>query len=303
MKKAIQYLFSVLLSLLLIFSLLGTAGTLLLDKKALNPDTCKELIRTQNLPSRISTSMNAYFTQQENTTGITAKTYENSIAPLQLEKLMTAYIENGFAYLNGEAETIGITADFSAMEKDLTEFFNQYAEDNHCAKDAVFEKALADSIASAEESILISTDVFRFMTLDDAGVMAKAKKVMPYIPKLEIACIAADVILLALLILVHRKALRGSIYWLANAIFGASVILVLPTAWINYTNWFDRFAVKSEQIFAAVTGYLYGMTNAAMTVGICGIVLAVLLWILQAFMASRTKRNESNASTKDAKAH
>jgi hypothetical protein len=58
----------------------------------------------------------------------------------------------------------------------------------------------------------------------------------------------------------------------------------VPAVYLQATNWFDRFAVKSDQVFAAVTGYLYKMTGTVITAGVIGLVLAVCLYLLRAVM-------------------
>lgn len=281
MKKSLQYLGSILLTLLLIFSMLGTVGVMLVRHRALNPTTCKQLIESENLPTQVHDSLHAYYVQQENTTGIPVSAYENILAEDCLREMMETSVQRGFAYLNGETDTVKAQLDFAVLESDLTAFFNKYAEENNCEKDAVFDETLAKAISTAESNIQVSTDIFRFASLEDAGVLKKAKRVMPYLPKLEIACIAADVLLMILLVILHRKKLRDVVYWIASAVFCASNLMLVPALWVEKTQWFDRFAVKSAQIFAAVTGYLYGLTGAVITVGICGLVLAILLWGLR----------------------
>ena len=258
--------------------------------RALNPETCRRLICTENLPKQVHDSLHKYYVQQENTTGIPAEVYANAIAEDQLRGMMTAAISGGFAYLNGTAETVKTDISFSVLESDLTAFFNQYAEENGYEKDAVFHETLAKAIEAGKSNISVATDVFRFASLEDAGVLKKARNVLPLLPKLMIACIAADVVLLVILLVMYRKRVRDAIYWVAASIFCASNLMLVPALWIEKNQWFDRFAVKSAQIFAAVTGYLYGITGTVIKVGVAGIVLAVILWIVR--MIGKKEENE-----------
>lgn len=296
MKKPLQYLVSVILTLLLTFSLIGTVAVLLVGGKALNPKTCTNLIVTQNLAEKVHTSLHATFTQQENTTGIPVTVYEHAIAQDQLAVMISDSIENAFSYLEGEAENIGITPDFTVLEADLTEFFTSYATENGFAQDETFDQALSDSIAAAEQMIQTNADVFRFASLADAGLMAKVRRVMPWITRGTVVAIVATVALVFLLLLMHRRDMRQALYWIANALCSASLLMLLPTAWIHVTRWFDRFTVKSDQTFAAVTGYLYGLTGTVIVIAIIGFVLAIALWVLFGVLR-RSQHSAEPAST------
>ena len=69
------------------------------------------------------------------------------------------------------------------------------------------------------------------------------------------------------------------LYRLGSAVLVGSLLLLIPAAWLQLTHWFDRFAVKSDHVFAAVTGYLYTLTGTAITAGAAGIVLALCLFL------------------------
>lgn len=291
--KPIHYICSVILTLLLIISLIGTTGALLCRQKALSSDFCNSLVEKKELPQKVAGNLSGFFKEQENTTGIPSECYESVLDESFLAGAISASIDNAFAYLNGETDTVGTNPDFTKLESDLTAFFSQYADENGYEKDAVYDETLAKAISNAEQNVKTTADVFRFASLADAGLMAKAKKVMPYLPKLLFACIAADIVLILLLMLTNRKALRRVIYWIGTALFAASLLMLVPCAWVQATHWFDRFTVKSDQIFAAVTGYLYGLTDAVIDLTIRGLVMAAICWIVFAIVNIRKAKKDT----------
>lgn len=290
MKKAFQYIACVIFSLLLAFSLMATGALIAVDRIALNEEACVALIDAQALPEKARQSLEKHFDEQQNTTGVPATLFTESIAVDKLRVLMEDTIRNGFAYLNGETETIGISADFYALEADLRLFYSSYADMYGYAKDEAYEAAVEEAIQISEESICTSVDIFRFKSLADAGMMQKVRAVMPWISRGVLCCAVLDVVLLLILVLLNRKNLRRTWYWLACALCSAGVILYVPTAWLKSAEWFDRFTVKAPQTFAAVTAHLYHTTDAVKTYAVVCIVTAAVLWVICAVCGMMRKR-------------
>ena len=289
MKKPIRYLFSVLLTVLLVFCCLGAAGAAVFRTKALNIDTFTRLVQQENLPEKVHAELLTYFTDQENVTGIPADTYAASIAEDKLRIIITDTVHRAFEYLDGRGEFDRITPDFSALETDMTAFFRKYAEENGCEQDAVFDNTLAKAISAGEEKIRSACDVFRFSTLYDAGMLKQAKAAVPLVKYLLIGSLAGTAVLIVLLLLLNLNRKSRTFYWVGSAVLVSALLLLIPAVWLQATRWFDRFAVKSDQVFAAVTGYLYTMTGTAITAAVIGIMLAVCLYLL-AGITGRARR-------------
>ena len=307
MKRPVSYLTSVIVSLLLIFLLIGVTAGGVAKGIALNVDACIKLIETQELPKKVHDNLTAYYQEQSNATGIPLSVYEPSITEEQAELMIRSSIDNVFVFLHGETDSIGVTHDFSRLEADMTAFFEAYAEENGYQKDDRYDEVLTKAITSAKQNILTTADVFRFATLEDSKLLTKAKAALPLVDYLLIASIVGTVVMLALLVLMHRKNLSAVLYWSGCASFCASLLMLLPAAYLQETRWFDRFALKSDQIFAAVTGYLYSLTGAVIVIAVIGLVLACLLFGGCAFLQYRAKKSddtpksEQSGSVSDAK--
>lgn len=289
MKKASTYLISVILTLLLIFSIIGTFGLLLVKLRALSAGNCLQLVQSQELPERVHQSLEKYYTEQENTSGIPLSAYADSISTAATDTIIRATITNAFSYLNGNADSLGIEPDFSELKADMTAFFEDYAEKNGYEKDEKYQQTLQKAIDNAQKYITSECDVFRFGTLHEAGMIDKVKPFIPWVGYGLIGCCVLDIVLLVLLIVVNRKEKETVWYWLGSAVLVSSVLVLVPTVWLSATRWFDKFAVKTDQIFAAVTGYLYGITHAAAVISGIGIVVAFCFYIIS--MIQHRKRN------------
>ncbi len=278
MKRPIQYLLSVVLTLLLVFSAAGSMALGILQFRALDATTCKQILAEKNLDARVLENLTAYYTEQINTSGIPAEVYTKSLSTEQIKGIIEQSIDNAFGYLHGTRDSVAVDADFSLLEENLTAFFKQYAEENGYQQDKAFEKSLQTAIDNAKTNVLTTADVFRFQTLYEAKVLTKLRPYVPWVGRGMLICIAASVILLALLALLHRKELKTLLYWAASALFTASLLMLVPAAVIHFSRWFDRFAVKADQIFVAVTSYLYDLTASVMIAGSVGIAIAIALW-------------------------
>lgn len=289
MNQPLKYLGSVLLNLLLVFTLAGAALLALVQFRALDADTCNRILSEKNLEVRVQENLSAYYNEQANTSGIPASVYTDSLTTEQLKGIITESINHAFAYLHGKQDTVAIEADFTLLEDNLTAFFIQYAEENGYQQDAAFDKTLQNAIDTAKTNILTTADVFRFSTLHEAKVLSKLRPYVPWVARGLWLCIGASVVLLALLAVLHRKTLSQLIYWGASAVCAASLLMLIPAAVIHFSRWFDRFAVKSDQIFIAVTSYLYGLTGAAIVIGCVGLAIAAALWIGFALLCRKAR--------------
>lgn len=279
MNRPLQYLASVVLTLLLVFTLAGSVVLGIVKYRALDADTCNRILAEKNLDVRVLENLTAYYTEQVNTSGIPVSVYTESLSVEQIHGIIEQSIRNAFAYLHGKQDTVAVEADFSKLEQNLTAFFEQYADENGYQKDKAYEKSLQKAIENAKTNVLTTADVFRFSTLHEAKVLKKLRPYVPWVSRGFVLCLMASVVLLALLAAVHRKALKQLLYWAASAVCTASLLMTVPAAVIHFTRWFDRFAVKSDQIFTAVTGYLYDMTGAVIIAGTIGFILAAGMWI------------------------
>ncbi len=280
MKKPLTYAMSVVIALLLIFGCLGLTAGGILKFRAVKPQTALKLVESEQLAQKVHDNLESYYKTQENVSGISADTYADAISTEALTPIIRAYIENGFGYVNRSRNDISVSADFTELENDVTAFFVRYANENGYERDSTFDAKVKETIEAAKSNILSACDIYRFRTLSDANFLGKLRTVASWADYLLIGSVLILALLMLVLSILYRKEPAMLCYWGGTAVLVSSVLMLIPALYLQGTRWFDRFAVKEDAVFAAVTGYLYTMTGTVITAAIIGIVLAAAIYLL-----------------------
>ena len=290
MKKPHIYLISVVLTVLLIFSLLVTGCLILIRFKGLDTDTALNIAKEKNLAERVHISLTQRFTDLENATGIPPSVYENSITTEKCDAIIQETIRNGFGYLNGRNADVSVSPDFSVLETDLRAFLSEYAEAHNVEKDAGYELAVKNATNAAKQEILDSCDVYRFGTMYEAKALQKAQRILKWTGFLAVGAGLITLLILLFLFMANHAEGRHGFYWGGIGVIISAILLLVPALWLSRTHWFDRFAVKTDQVFAAVTGYLYTMTDAATAFALCEIAAGAVMILLFVLMHLRSRK-------------
>lgn len=290
MKASGKYFANIVITILLVFSLLAAESTLFVRLYASNADTCLSVMEEQDLSDRIYTSLEARFTEQVSTSGIPAQVYMDALTREQLDTGVRASVTSAYAYLHGTSDSYAFEMDLSALEASIRQFFSDYADQIQYPKDETYEKKVNAAVDSAKKQVLQTVDVFRFSTLESAGLLSKIRRVMPWLNPAVAASIAMVCVLLGLLAWINRKHPLRILYWSGCSLTVASCIALIPLIYVKATDYFAAFTIKTTQIYAAVTGMLNRMTDACLLLE--GIMLGCGILCLAAYTigACRTSR-------------
>ena len=113
-----------ILSILLVFSLLGTVGCAVGISVLHSPSQLIAQMHKQNAGQKVYDSLQTRFTTDYNTTAVPANVYMDAISVDWLEQCM----EQKLTALYGADSDL---LDFSALESSITDYFEKYAEENH----------------------------------------------------------------------------------------------------------------------------------------------------------------------------
>ena len=266
-----RLLLSVLLTILLTFTVLGTlisgyAGYLLSS-----PQICITQIEKQKVAEKVYDSVESYFTAQYQTTAIPPETYLNVVTEDWIADRLEEQVTAEYEILNGSK--LAYELDMTDLEAALTQFFSDYAEEINYPKDAVYEEKLQETIEKAKEELTTQLDVYHFTTMQNANILQKFTGKQTYLWLLCGGCGILSVLLLVILVLLERKGELGKFYFPGCALLINGVFLTVPTAWVLATSYFSGLAIKVPAVYAAFTGVLYHCTRVGL---IAGIVLLVL---------------------------
>ena len=128
-------LLRLILSILLVFSLLGTVGSAVGVSVLCGPSQLISQMHRHDAGQKVYDSLNTKFQNDYNTTAVPAEVYMDTISVDWLEQCM----ENKVTALYGKGSG---DIDFSALESSITDYFEKYAEENNCAKDDTYNEKL-----------------------------------------------------------------------------------------------------------------------------------------------------------------
>ncbi len=289
MKKASTYLPSLILSIILVFLLLLTEGFItffacVTEKKA------DKLISDEQIYSKIYAQLDNYFTDKYNTTGIPKEVFLDAVDEDYIRKATEASVANGFQTLEtGRVTEVQIPVN-EALEKSITDFFNNYADETGYEKDEAFEKKLQTTIKKAYSVIYDNCDVFKFKALSSHGITVKMSRICQFGAFVPIAFIALDIIMLLIILLINRKEKASAFYWAGNSFIIAALFTVIPAVYLLADKFYDSFSIKQPAIYSAYTSAMYGITKALLAAGIAYIAAGILSMIFyKIFSAPKEK--------------
>lgn len=262
MKNAKTYIPCVILTIILVFSMLGTGICIIADKVILNNQTCLEIISEKQLSEKIKNLLDKTFKEKYNSTGIPAEVYTDVLSEKYIDNIVKLNLISGFEYLNSTTDKFSVSPDFEALDESITNFFNNYADKNGYVKDSSYYEKLQKEINTAHNIITSYTDVFKLDTLNKHGVLKQARGYIKYLDKIKYICIGADIFCILIILLLCIKNKKEIFYWTGISFIISSIIGLVPCVYLTSVKYFDSFVIKQEQIFTAFTSFMYRITDA-----------------------------------------
>ncbi len=272
MKKKSTYIISVILSVFLVFGLLGSAAAVL-AYSFVDADHCISLAKENSVPSKIQSELSRHYSEKYNSSGIPANVYMDAFDESYLTDVMEVYVHSGFDALENDGTFVAAMPKNQALEDSIDKFFNDYADEIGYEKDAAFEKKLDETKSNAYGIIGSYSDVYKFSAMSSHGVLAKLSKLYRHKALLMTDALGFTAIILLLLMLVNIRERRTVLYWTGICSVIAGVLGLIPCIWLTATKYYNSFTIKQPQVFTAFTGMMYRLT-ALMTV-----LLAVLTFV------------------------
>lgn len=293
MKSAGSYISSFIISVVLVFTLIGSAALIVADG-FVTPDRLIKLTEDKNLSQIVYNELEEYFKEKYASSGIPSDVYMNAVDEEYLQSVINSRIEYGFSnlsdkYANLAPENNSNPSENPELEKNITDFFKDYAQsinyeiqgenDKYYVK---LKSAKLNAISSIEEYC----DVFKFSALTKHGIIAKIKPVYSRLPFLKIICLGASGFLALILILCNFKRIKDTFYWLGVSSFAAGVLGAIPCIYVICTDYFSAFTIKQPRIYIAYTSSMEICTKSFLA-GCCILAgISVLLFVLYGIVSA-----------------
>lgn len=291
MKHMEKYIPNLLLTMILVFALIGVEGIMFAKNQLMQSQPYIETVEKNDIALKSMNAIEKYFKDSENYSGIPADVYMSAITENDIKRMIEMKINNTFDYINGSAsEYKEIQFDFSALEKSLSDYFAEFAEKNNVEIDDAYNQQLQKTIDTAESEILNFTDVYMIKMVEKTGAFSKLNKIYGFINPLIYISAGLTAILIIIIIIMSRK---NFFYWISLAILCSSAISLIPCLYFKLSGYLDKLVIRNDYIYTAVTGMLNGTVNKyiALQVGLfaVGIILMAIYIIICKKTSSKVK--------------
>ncbi len=287
MKRLKHYLPNYLLTVILVFVIAGGSALTVISKSILSPSFYISSAQKHDIYQKVSDYMEDYFDKSYAVSSIPAEIYMDGLEEETIKKAVDGKINAFFDYVSGKTDSIEETEiDFTELEKNFSDFFDKFAEENNVNVDDSFKKQLDNTIKAAEKDVNSFTNIYMLDYMEKSNILNKLHKVYPWVSYGIIAAAAVGVICILAMIFINRKELKSVLYWLSISGICASLIMLVPFAAVKYTDYFSRLIMRTDYIYYAVTGMLNDSVNmlAIAELGILG--ASVLLMIIYAIASA-----------------
>ena len=256
MKSAVSYLFSLIVSVMLVFTLIGAVGSLTANIK-INEDKFHTLAADNDLSGKTRAQLDKYFSSRYNSTGIPADVYMDAIDEAYLDRVINEYIDSGFNALR-TGNDISVNVSNKKLDGSIDQFFVESADSANAKIDDRFEQKLDAAKESAYAVIMEYCDAYKFNSLKKHGVLdIKSKPV--------------------------------TMFWIGVSSLITGIIAGVPSGFLLATRYFERFTIKQPQVYTAYTSVMKQYTNAFLSAAICGAAAGICFIIVYRTVISKNK--------------
>jgi len=272
---------SIILSVLLVFSIIGTFSLTFAGSVAKNSDFLKTRLSVSGTYASVYSDLMKKYDEISVQTSVPADVYKSAVSEKWVYEAIDNQTEYAFNLLNSE-DAVSET-DYSAFEEKITEYFEKYAAENHVMKDDVYNQRLASSVENAKAVTASVIDVFHVESVRKTSLWPLAVKYRPLLPKFRNYAVIADVILIILLIV-----FRNPVYWTGASLFASGLLMGVPAAYVRFSGMILKFTIKDYTVFTLITETLTDLVNLVMTTGFA-LAAAGLILVIVSVIRSRKK--------------
>ena len=293
MKSAASYIISVLLSVLLVFAVIGSEALIIADIN-ITADKLISVTDKNDVSGKVLSDLEKHYKEKANITGVPADVYMTAIDEEYIQECINTEIEADIRALENDGTPDADIPENKKLEENIKEFFNDYAEATGYEIDDDFNEKLDNTIDKAYSDIASYCDVFKGSALAEHGVLSKLHVLYSHLGKLIIAGLVTVAVLMILLIAANRKFKLCTLYWYGISAMIAGILGIVPTTYLIASRYYDSFTIKQPQIFTVFTQSLYGLTRYMLAVSIAAAVFGAALTVIYAVLPKKNSKNDDD---------
>ena len=296
-----KYVPCLILSVLLVFSLIGFAAAFNFNFIALSEGTYISASEENDVPRKAHDEMETYFTHSEDYSGIPADVYMSALPVEAVKDIINSKINKVLLYLkmeNAELDTAS-DHDYSDLRKNITDYFDTFAKKNNVKVDKEYTTQLNNTVEKATNEIESFADVYMFREISKTGLLKKTKDIYPDLTPATYAMGALSLLFILILMAICLKRVGLGCFWTGISSMCAAVIMLIPTLYIKLSGFTDRLIVDNESIYSAVTGAVSKIISTLVYFE-CGMfVFGILMLLIYALSSLKRRKKASEISDDD----
>ncbi|WP_044974151.1 hypothetical protein [Ruminococcus sp. HUN007] len=110
--------------------------------------------------------------------------------------------------------------------------------------------------------------------------MNLAAKTARYSDMLFIGSFALAGLLVLILLIANIKGFSGFFYWISIPFGSVSLLILAGGIWLKQSEYFNRFAIKAQHIYSAITGACYYYTDVLLMINAAMLVFSIISMII-----------------------
>ncbi len=260
----------------------------------LKPSFYISSVEKHEIYQRVSNYAEKYFSNNAAVSSIPAEVYMDGLDEQVVKQAVDGKINAFFEYVNRDTNKIEkVKIDFSELEKNITDFFDEFAKENNIKLNDEFTEQLDKTIKAAEKDIESFANVYMLDYIEKSGIHNKIRKVVPFIPYGTHALYAVAAIGFIMMIILNKKQIKSALYWLSTSGLVASIIMLIPCIVIKSSDYFSHLVVRNDYIYYAVTGLLNDTVNCFMKYQLVILGGSVLIMVAYIAFSLMSKKDEN----------
>ena len=282
-----RYLGSFALSIVLCFALIFSMVLLCAVPTATSSSTYVKIAEKEALAEKIYDEINFTFIDLAGSTNIPKEVFDGAISVEQIEEFLPLYIRSLVDYTFKKSDSIyEINPDFTALEENLTAFFQGYAEENNIERDDAFLSQQEKTINETKEEIMayLNLSIFK-KAMDILSPYAVKVKTYGYLA-------LAILVLLSVLLFITLRFVdkKHFIFWTFMSVLVSCLIAICVCLFLILTGTFDKFILSEIVMKTFVSSIL--KTVILRTIYLAVFVLVFCFVLVFVILPIKQKQNQ-----------
>lgn len=293
MKITEKYIPNLILSILLVFSLIGTALAMSAKYYIFSEDTFIENSDNNNIPEITYNEIEKYFKDSEAYSAIPADVYMSAITKSDIATIINIKISENLSIITG-SENITMPFGYVKLERSISDYFDKFAQENNVEINDDYNNQLQKTISTAISEVDDFCDVYMLDFMNKKNIIAKAADIYKYLDPIMYIFMGLSILCIILICGISRKSFRNVFYWISMSFICSSVIMLLPTLYIKLSGMADKLLIRNENIYTAVTSYISKILNMLCITEIIMLVIGIVFIIMYVLTSKNNKNKENN---------